>query len=274
MLRVLLTNDDGIHADGLQALGGAGRARGRRAGRDRARRQHVGHRPLDHHAAAAVGDRGGVRRRHGRLLVRRHAGRLRAARHARPSAASSPTSWWPASTTAPTSATTSPTRARSPPRSRGSCSACRAIAVSQQSLAREMDFRLGREFDFETAAAFTAQVVDRIDDVPLPDGTLLNINVPAGDVPTASRWRGSASGSTATRSSRSTATRRAPQALPDLRRRAGLPRRGGDRPGGRRRRPDRGHAAALRPHRRARARRAARLRPRAAAGAGRGGSRE
>jgi 5'-nucleotidase len=55
------------------------------------------------------------------------------------------------------------------------------IAVSQQSLAREMDFRLGREFDFETAAAFTARVVDRLDDVPLPEGTLLNINVPAGD---------------------------------------------------------------------------------------------
>src|ERR687897_3590800 len=55
-----------------------------------------------------------------------------------------------------------------------------ALAVSQQSQAREMDFRLGDEFDFETAAAFTAQVVDRIDDVPLPDGTLLNINVPAG----------------------------------------------------------------------------------------------
>ena len=55
------------------------------------------------------------------------------------------------------------------------------IAVSQQSNAREMDFRLGREFVFETAAAFTAQVVDRIDDVPLPEGTLLNINVPAGD---------------------------------------------------------------------------------------------
>ena len=44
------------------------------------------------------------------------------------------------------------------------------IAVSQQSLAREMDFRLGREFDFETAAAFTARIVDRLDDVPLPDG--------------------------------------------------------------------------------------------------------
>jgi 5'-nucleotidase len=56
-----------------------------------------------------------------------------------------------------------------------------AIAVSQQSQAREMDFRLGREFDFRAAAAFTARVVDRIDDVPLPEGTLLNINVPAGD---------------------------------------------------------------------------------------------
>jgi 5'-nucleotidase len=56
------------------------------------------------------------------------------------------------------------------------------IAVSQQSQAREMDFRLGEAFDFETAAAFTARVVDRIDDVPLPEGTLLNVNVPAGGV--------------------------------------------------------------------------------------------
>jgi 5'/3'-nucleotidase len=58
------------------------------------------------------------------------------------------------------------------------------IAVSQQSQAREMDFRLGDVFHFETAAAFTARVVDRIDDVPLPEGTLLNINVPAGDTDT------------------------------------------------------------------------------------------
>jgi 5'-nucleotidase len=55
------------------------------------------------------------------------------------------------------------------------------IAVSQQSNAREMDFRLGRAFDFDEAAAFTARVVDQLDDVPLPEGTLLNINVPAGD---------------------------------------------------------------------------------------------
>jgi len=56
------------------------------------------------------------------------------------------------------------------------------IAVSQQSSAREMDFRLGAEFDFTTAAAFAARVVEEIEDVPLPDGTLLNINVPAGEV--------------------------------------------------------------------------------------------
>ena len=55
------------------------------------------------------------------------------------------------------------------------------IAVSQQSTAREMDFRLGSGFTFEVAAEFTARVVDELDDVPLPEGTLLNVNVPAGD---------------------------------------------------------------------------------------------
>ncbi len=57
-----------------------------------------------------------------------------------------------------------------------------ALAVSQQSLAREMDFRLGRHFEFEAAAAFTARVVGEIDDVPLPSGTLLNLNFPAGEI--------------------------------------------------------------------------------------------
>jgi 5'-nucleotidase len=56
------------------------------------------------------------------------------------------------------------------------------IAISQQSRAREMDFRLSDRFDFESAAAFTARIVEEIDDVPLPKGTLLNINVPAGEV--------------------------------------------------------------------------------------------
>jgi 5'-nucleotidase len=56
-----------------------------------------------------------------------------------------------------------------------------AIAVSQQSGARELDFRLGRSFDFDVAAEFTARVVAELDDVPLQDGTLLNINVPADE---------------------------------------------------------------------------------------------
>jgi 5'-nucleotidase len=63
------------------------------------------------------------------------------------------------------------------------------IAVSQQSNAREMDFRLGSRFDFERAADFVARVVAELADtageaggrIPLPDGTLLNINVPAGE---------------------------------------------------------------------------------------------
>jgi 5'-nucleotidase len=55
------------------------------------------------------------------------------------------------------------------------------IAVSQQSMAREMDFRLGVEFDFGEAAAFTARLVEELESVPLPTGTLLNINCPAGD---------------------------------------------------------------------------------------------
>src|SRR3954447_16258825 len=57
-----------------------------------------------------------------------------------------------------------------------------ALAVSQQSRRREMDFRLGHSFDFEHAAAFVARVVDQLDDVPLPAGTLLNVNVPAGEI--------------------------------------------------------------------------------------------
>src|ERR1700682_170268 len=55
------------------------------------------------------------------------------------------------------------------------------IAVSQQSRAREMDFRLGSGFDFEVAARFVARVVADLDRVPLPEGTLLNVNVPAGE---------------------------------------------------------------------------------------------
>jgi 5'-nucleotidase len=52
------------------------------------------------------------------------------------------------------------------------------VAVSQQSCARELDFRVGSEFEFEAAASFTARLVAELEDNPLPDGTLLNINMP------------------------------------------------------------------------------------------------
>src|SRR6202050_4931180 len=41
------------------------------------------------------------------------------------------------------------------------------VAVSQQSPARELDFRLGRAVDFEIAARFTARLVAELASVPL-----------------------------------------------------------------------------------------------------------
>lgn len=55
------------------------------------------------------------------------------------------------------------------------------VAVSQQSRAREIDFRLGRAFDFELAATFAARLVAEVEEVPLAPGTLLNVNVPGGE---------------------------------------------------------------------------------------------
>ncbi len=52
------------------------------------------------------------------------------------------------------------------------------IAVSQQSSARELDFRVGTGFDFAVAASFTARLVAELENAPLPEGTLLNVNVP------------------------------------------------------------------------------------------------
>ncbi|HEY3959244.1 MAG TPA: 5'/3'-nucleotidase SurE [Solirubrobacteraceae bacterium] len=56
-----------------------------------------------------------------------------------------------------------------------------AIAVSQQSGARALDYRFDGGFGFEVAAGFVARLVERIEDVPLPASTLLNVNVPAGE---------------------------------------------------------------------------------------------
>ncbi|HEX6390993.1 MAG TPA: 5'/3'-nucleotidase SurE [Solirubrobacteraceae bacterium] len=56
-----------------------------------------------------------------------------------------------------------------------------AIAVSQQSLRREMDFLAGWDFDFGIAARFVSRLVCELETVGLSPSTLLNINVPAGE---------------------------------------------------------------------------------------------
>jgi 5'-nucleotidase len=59
-----------------------------------------------------------------------------------------------------------------------------AIAVSQQVEHGRLDAWTGpqrwSDQHFAQSAAFTAAIVDRLDDVPMPEGTLLNINAPAG----------------------------------------------------------------------------------------------
>jgi 5'-nucleotidase len=56
-----------------------------------------------------------------------------------------------------------------------------AIAVSQQSGARALDFRFDGGFQFEVAASFVARLVATLREIPLRPGTLLNVNVPAGE---------------------------------------------------------------------------------------------
>ncbi len=56
-----------------------------------------------------------------------------------------------------------------------------AIAVSQQSTEQEMGYTPQRHYDFGVAARFTAATVKELFDHPMPEGTLLNINVPGSD---------------------------------------------------------------------------------------------
>lgn len=55
-----------------------------------------------------------------------------------------------------------------------------AVAVSQQSSGGGMGYVSGR-FDFELAASFTAQLVRRLISEPMPEATLVNVNCPAGE---------------------------------------------------------------------------------------------
>lgn len=53
-----------------------------------------------------------------------------------------------------------------------------AIAASQQSIGGELDYRAGYEYDFDHSARFVARLVEELERVPIPEGTLLNVNVP------------------------------------------------------------------------------------------------
>ena len=53
-----------------------------------------------------------------------------------------------------------------------------AVAASQQSLGREMDFLPDATFSFEKSAPFVARLVADLESVPLPPATLLNVNFP------------------------------------------------------------------------------------------------
>jgi 5'-nucleotidase len=55
-----------------------------------------------------------------------------------------------------------------------------AIAVSQQQLGGGLDYSAAGGYEFSYAANFAARLVERLGEVPLPPGTLLNVNLPAG----------------------------------------------------------------------------------------------
>jgi 5'-nucleotidase len=59
-----------------------------------------------------------------------------------------------------------------------------AVAVSQQFQRGDEGWPKGDEvFDFTHSARFTARLVEGIEDVPLPPGVLVNVNVPGGGEP-------------------------------------------------------------------------------------------
>ncbi len=56
-----------------------------------------------------------------------------------------------------------------------------ALAVSQQAGIGGMGYA-GRDFDFTASAAIAGEIVRRLIDEPMPSGTLVNVNCPAGEV--------------------------------------------------------------------------------------------
>jgi 5'-nucleotidase len=57
-----------------------------------------------------------------------------------------------------------------------------AIAVSQQAERAGLSYHHEGAFEFGPVAAFAARIVEELDDFPMPEDTLININCPAGEV--------------------------------------------------------------------------------------------
>jgi 5'-nucleotidase len=55
-----------------------------------------------------------------------------------------------------------------------------AIAISQSAGGESSGLPWGRDFDFSSSAAFSAELVHRVAEDPLPADTLLNVNCPSG----------------------------------------------------------------------------------------------
>ena len=172
LMRVLLTNDDGITAPGLNAM--------RRAllelpdveleviapGLEPQRHRARGHAPRPD-----LGRGGGVRRRHLRLRHRRHPGGLRPLRRAGPDRV------------AARADRVGDQPRRQPGRRHHLLGHGRGRARGDH--ARHPGGRRSRSCaaaDFEPLAAFVARMVEELDDVPMPEGTLLNVNCPGGEV--------------------------------------------------------------------------------------------
>ena len=135
-----------------------------------------------------------------------------------------------------------------------------AIAISQQGSAQEMGFLPGRSFDFAVAAGIGAQLVRMLAGSPLPAETLLNVNVPAGE-PEGIEVTGLGKRLYNDKLRLVGEDERRPPPVPDLRVRALVRGRAWDRSRRGRARADLGHARPLRPDGPRRADAAARVGP-------------
>ena len=254
-MRVLLTNDDGIEADGLQALRRALlRAPRHRAGGHRARRQPLGDRRARSPRAGRCGSRRSTSATARRLRDRRHAGRLRAPRQARADRG------------------LRGRRGRRPGINHGSnlgdditysgtvaaalegvVLGLPAIAVSQQSAGARDGLPPRPRVRLQRRRAFAARVVEELDEVPLPRGHAAEHQRARPASPTGVEVTQPGQAHLPRRAQARRRARATAPSLLDLRRRPRLRRRAGHRPRRGRAGPDRGHADPLRPDRPSRA---------------------